>query len=93
MYNKSLGMALEIGDRFGETTSCTIAVDTVGIVLAAIGIVGPPPAAFIHVTSELAFILNSARLLPRPEGAMRAREPSSDAYAASKLSRVRAAVD
>ncbi|HYK63404.1 MAG TPA: hypothetical protein VEY94_00535, partial [Patescibacteria group bacterium] len=69
----------------------TIAVDTVGIVLAAIGIVGPPLAAFIHVTSELAFILNSARLLPRPEGAMRAREPGADAYDPRKLSGVHAA--
>jgi Cd2+/Zn2+-exporting ATPase/Cu+-exporting ATPase len=32
--------------------------------LAAIGVVGPLLAAFIHVTSELMFILNSARLLP-----------------------------
>jgi len=69
----------------------TIAVDTVGIVLAAIGIVGPPLAAFIHVTSELAFILNSARLLPRPEGAMRARKSVADAYDSRKLSGVHAA--
>jgi Cd2+/Zn2+-exporting ATPase/Cu+-exporting ATPase len=43
----------------------TIMVDTVGIALASMGLLGPPLAAFIHVTSELAFILNSARLLPR----------------------------
>ena len=42
----------------------TIAVDTVGVALAAFGVLNPLMAAFIHVTSELAFILNSARLLP-----------------------------
>ena len=43
----------------------TIGVDTLGIVLAAFGLLNPLLAAFIHVASELAFILNSARLLPR----------------------------
>lgn len=42
----------------------TIAVDTVGIVLASLGFLNPLLAAFIHVASELVFILNSARLLP-----------------------------
>ncbi len=42
----------------------TIAVDTVGIVLAAMGALNPTLAAFIHVASEMTFILNSARLLP-----------------------------
>jgi P-type Cu+ transporter len=42
----------------------TLIVDTVGIGLAAIGVLGPLLAAFIHVSSELVFILNSARLLP-----------------------------
>ena len=46
----------------------TIGVDMVGIALAAVGLLNPPLAAFIHVTSELVFILNSARLLPRSEG-------------------------
>jgi Cd2+/Zn2+-exporting ATPase/Cu+-exporting ATPase len=45
----------------------TIGVDMVGIALASVGLLNPPLAAFIHVTSELAFILNSARLLPRSE--------------------------
>ncbi len=45
----------------------TIGVDTIGIGLAAVGMLSPTLAAFIHVTSELAFILNSARLLPRSE--------------------------
>jgi len=43
----------------------TIGVDMAGITLASMGLLSPTFAAFIHVTSELAFILNSARLLPR----------------------------
>ncbi len=42
----------------------TIAVDAVGIALASVGFLNPLVAAFIHVSSELAFILNSTRLLP-----------------------------
>ncbi len=45
----------------------TIGVDMIGIALASVGLLNPPLAAFIHVTSELVFILNSARLLPRSE--------------------------
>jgi heavy metal translocating P-type ATPase len=46
----------------------TIGVDVLGILLAAFGFLNPLLAAFIHVGSELAFILNSARLLaPRGE--------------------------
>jgi heavy metal translocating P-type ATPase len=47
----------------------TLLVDAVGICLAAIGLLNPLLAASIHVTSELAFILNSARLLPSGAGA------------------------
>ena len=47
----------------------TIAVDTLGIALAAIGLLNPLLAAFIHVASEMTFILNSARLLPSREAA------------------------
>lgn len=42
----------------------TIGVDALGIALAAMGLLNPLLAAFIHVASELTFILNSARLLP-----------------------------
>ena len=41
----------------------TLAVDGVGVALAAAGFLNPLLAAFIHVSSELVFILNSARLL------------------------------
>jgi cation transport ATPase len=44
----------------------TIAVGGLGVGLAAVGFLNPLLAAFVHVTSELAFILNSARLLRYP---------------------------
>jgi heavy metal translocating P-type ATPase len=44
----------------------TLLVDGLGVGLAAFGFLNPLLAAFIHVTSELVFILNSARLLPAP---------------------------
>ena len=57
----------------------TIIVDLAGIVLASIGLLNPLLAAFIHVTSELTFILNSARLLPQraqaDEGPSTAAQP------------------
>ncbi|HEY1678603.1 MAG TPA: cation-translocating P-type ATPase [Candidatus Sulfotelmatobacter sp.] len=43
----------------------TLIVDSIGVGMAAFGLLNPLLAAFIHVTSELAFILNSTRLLPR----------------------------
>lgn len=43
----------------------TLLVDGLGVLLAAFGFLNPLLAAFIHVSSELVFILNSARLLPR----------------------------
>ena len=42
----------------------TLMVDSVGVGLAAFGFLNPLLAAFIHVSSEMVFILNSARLLP-----------------------------
>ena len=42
----------------------TLFVDSLGMGLSAFGMLNPLFAAFIHVSSELAFILNSARLLP-----------------------------
>jgi P-type Cu+ transporter len=42
----------------------TLVVDGVGVLLAALNLLNPLLAAFIHVASELAFILNSTRLLP-----------------------------
>jgi len=44
----------------------TLGVDAAGVALAAFGFLNPVLAALIHVTSEMVFILNSARLLSRP---------------------------
>jgi heavy metal translocating P-type ATPase len=49
----------------------TLVVDSIGVGMAAFGYLNPLLAAFIHVTSELAFILNSTRLLPRTSDAGR----------------------
>jgi heavy metal translocating P-type ATPase len=46
----------------------TLIVDAIGVGLAAFGLLSPLLAVTIHVTSELAFILNSARLLPSRPG-------------------------
>jgi heavy metal translocating P-type ATPase len=56
----------------------TLVVDGIGIVLAGAGLLNPLLAAFIHVTSELAFILNSTRLIParRESQAVSAYNPS-----------------
>jgi Cd2+/Zn2+-exporting ATPase/Cu+-exporting ATPase len=43
----------------------TLVVDSIGVGMAAFGFLNPLLAAFIHVSSELVFILNSARLVPR----------------------------
>jgi Cd2+/Zn2+-exporting ATPase/Cu+-exporting ATPase len=48
----------------GQNFVGTLVVDGIGVGLAAFGLLNPLLAAFIHVVSELAFILNSARLLP-----------------------------
>jgi Cd2+/Zn2+-exporting ATPase/Cu+-exporting ATPase len=51
----------------------TLVVDSIGVGLAAFGFLNPLVAAFIHVSSEMVFILNSARLLP----GRRALEPNA----------------
>ena len=45
----------------------TIVVDAAAMALAAFGVLTPILASVVHVGSELAFILNSARLLTRPD--------------------------
>jgi Cd2+/Zn2+-exporting ATPase/Cu+-exporting ATPase len=44
----------------------TILVDIIGLLMALFGLIDPMWAAIIHTSSELTFILNSARLLPSP---------------------------
>ena len=63
-----LVQALRIARRCRRTIfqnfAGTLVVDSIGIGLAAFGYLNPLLAAFIHVSSELLFILNSARLVP-----------------------------
>ena len=64
----TLGIARRTRRIIWANFAGTIGVDAVGIALAGCGYLNPLFAAFIHVASELAFILNSARLLPgRPQ--------------------------
>jgi heavy metal translocating P-type ATPase len=49
----------------------TVLVDLVGLGLAAAGLLTPVWAALVHVGSETAFILNSARLIPGPRSRTR----------------------
>ena len=51
----------------------TLVVDGLGVALAAFGFLNPLVAAFIHVASELLFILNSARLLRGARPPLRAQ--------------------
>ena len=64
-FTETLGLARWTRRIIWQNFFGTIAVDFIGIGLAAAGLLNPPFAAFIHVASELTFILNSARLLPR----------------------------
>jgi len=64
-FAETVKMARRVRRTIWQNFAGTLAVDTAGMALAAFGLLGPLLAAFIHVTSELAFILNSARLLPR----------------------------
>ena len=69
----------------------TIAVDTVGIVFGSLGFLNPLLAAFIHVASEMTFILNSARMLPRAAGSSYAgrADPTRAGGALSRRSTIR----
>jgi heavy metal translocating P-type ATPase len=64
----------------------TLGVDALGIGLAAFGMLNPLLAAFIHVASELTFILNSARLLPaRAAGTEGAKQALSSVEIAASV--------
>jgi len=64
----------------------TLGVDALGIGLAAFGLLNPLLAAFIHVASELIFILNSARLLPaRARGTESTKQVLSSAETAATV--------
>jgi heavy metal translocating P-type ATPase len=63
-FVETLGVARRTRRIIWANFAGTIGVDALGIGLAACGLLNPLFAAFIHVASELTFILNSARLLP-----------------------------
>jgi Cd2+/Zn2+-exporting ATPase/Cu+-exporting ATPase len=64
-FAETVAMARRVRRTIWQNFAGTLVVDAAGMALAGFGLLGPLLAAFIHVTSELAFILNSARLLPR----------------------------
>jgi Cd2+/Zn2+-exporting ATPase/Cu+-exporting ATPase len=64
-FAETIGIARKCRRVILTNFAGTLLVDTVGVGLAAFGFLNPLLAAFIHVSSELVFILNSARLLPR----------------------------
>jgi P-type Cu+ transporter len=63
-FAETLALARHTRGIIWQNFTGTIAVDALGVGLAACGLLNPLFAAFIHVASELAFILNAARLLP-----------------------------
>lgn len=81
-FVETLAVARRTRGIIWQNFAGTIGVDALGIGLAAFGLLNPLVAAFIHVASELAFILNSARLLPaRATGADNAPQPGTAAGA------------
>jgi heavy metal translocating P-type ATPase len=67
----TLGIARRCHRTIMQNFVGTLVVDSIGVGLAAFGFLNPLLAAFIHVSSEMAFILNSARLLPPVSSARR----------------------
>jgi len=63
-FSETLRLARHTRAIIWQNFAGTLLVDACGIGLAAVGLLNPLLAAFIHVASELTFILNSARLLP-----------------------------
>src|SRR5216684_4455925 len=72
-FVETLAVARRTRGIIWQNFAGTLVVDALGIGLAAFGFLGPLFAAFIHVASELTFILNSARLLPPPQTSSRSR--------------------
>ena len=75
-FAETLGIARRTRRIIWANFAGTIGVDAVGIGLAAFGLLNPLFAAFIHVASEMAFILNSARLLPSRSRGDRLNQPA-----------------
>jgi Cd2+/Zn2+-exporting ATPase/Cu+-exporting ATPase len=67
-FTETLALARRTRRIIWQNFIGTVVVDAVGVGLAAFGLLNPLFAAFIHVASEMAFILNSTRLLPSRVG-------------------------
>ncbi len=63
-FAETLQIARSMRGIIRQNFAGTLIVDGIGVGLAAFGVLNPLLAAFIHVASEMTFILNSARLLP-----------------------------
>jgi heavy metal translocating P-type ATPase len=61
---EAIGIARRCRQIIAQNFAGTLIVDACAVALAALGVLTPLLAAIVHVTSELAFILNSTRLLP-----------------------------
>jgi Cd2+/Zn2+-exporting ATPase/Cu+-exporting ATPase len=61
---ETLRIARRCKDIIMQNFAGTLIIDGLGVALAAFGFLNPVIAVFIHVGSELAFLSNSARLLP-----------------------------
>jgi len=77
-FVETLALARRTRRIIWQNFTGTLSVDALGVGLAAMGLLGPLLAAFIHVASELAFILNSARLLPAPQVVNHSRSEESE---------------
>jgi heavy metal translocating P-type ATPase len=75
-FAETLAIARRTRGIIWQNFAGTIAVDVLGIGLAAFGFLNPLIAAFIHVASEMTFILNSARLLPPRSTSVESAGPS-----------------
>jgi len=82
-FVETLAVARRTRGIIWQNFAGTLVVDALGVGLAAFGLLGPLLAAFVHVASELAFLLNSARLLPSPRAANRFRSAETERLAAA----------
>jgi len=82
-FVETLAVARRTRGIIWQNFAGTLVVDALGVGLAAFGLLGPLLAAFVHVASEVAFLLNSARLLPSPRAANRFRSAETERVAAA----------
>lgn len=86
-FTETLALARRTRRIIWQNFIGTIVVDAVGVGLAAFGLLNPLFAAFIHVASEMAFILNSTRLLPSRVGGQSANHQGGSFVVQTEASR------